>query len=110
MDIAAMNVRIAFQKSTIKTDDIGNHTTVWEDFFSCWATYSSSGGAEKLEAGTVNAEDTNTFTTRYCSELSGIDPTKIRIRMGSSLYNVLSIDPMSFHHRSLKFKCEKVKR
>jgi hypothetical protein len=40
----------------------------------------------------------------------GSDSTKIRIRLGGSIYNVTAIDPMGFKKRSLKFKCEKVKR
>jgi len=110
MNISGMNIRITFQKNTVKTDRIGNHTSVWEDYFSCWATPVQGGGSEKLEAGTVNATDTLDFTVRYCSALDGLDPTKIRIRHNADLYNVTSIDPMGFHHRSLKFKCEKVKR
>ena len=38
MNIAAMNVRICFQKSSVVTDEIGNHTNEWVDYFSCYAT------------------------------------------------------------------------
>ena len=31
MDIAAMNVRIKFQKNAVVTDKIGNHTNSWTD-------------------------------------------------------------------------------
>jgi hypothetical protein len=50
------------------------------------------------------------FTVRYAKCLEGLDSTKIRIRLGDSIYNVTAIDPMGFKKRSLKFKCEKVKR
>jgi hypothetical protein len=50
------------------------------------------------------------FTVRYAKCLEGLDSTKIRIRLGDNIYNVTAIDPMGFKKRSLKFKCEKVKR
>ena len=110
MNIAAMNVRITFQKSSVVTDKIGNHKAVWEDYYTCWATPVQGGGSESQEAGTTNATDSIDFTVRYCSELAGLSSTQIRIRLGADLYNVTAIDPMGFHHRSLKFRCEKVKR
>ena len=76
----------------------------------CWATPVQSGGSEKQEAGTTNSTEALDFTVRYAECLEGLDSTKLRIRHGDDLYNVTAIDPMGFHHRSLKFRCEKVKR
>ncbi len=44
MDIAAMNVRITFQKNAVVTDKIGNRTNSWADYYSCFATLSDSMG------------------------------------------------------------------
>ena len=35
MDVAAMNVRIMFQKNEMVSDAIGNHENVWTDYYSC---------------------------------------------------------------------------
>lgn len=110
MNIAAMNVRLTIQKNEVIEDKYGNHTNAWTDFYTCWATPVQSGGSEKLEAGTTISTDAIDFTVRYAKCLEGLDSTKIRILMGDVIYNVTAIDPMGFHHRSLKFKCEKVKR
>ena len=110
MNIAGMNIRITIQKNEIVKDKYGNHTDAWTDFFTCWATPVQSGGSEKQEAGTTNSTEALDFTVRYAECLEGLDSTKLRIRHGDDLYNVTAIDPMGFHHRSLKFRCEKVKR
>ena len=36
MNIAAMRIRITFQKSQVVKDEIGNHTNEWVDYFSCY--------------------------------------------------------------------------
>ena len=58
MDIAALNVKIMFQKNETVVDSIGNHKAVWSDYFSCHATVSGEGGAEAAVAGQIveNAE------------------------------------------------------
>ena len=43
MNIAAMRVRVTFQKNTVTVDKYGNHKTGWVDYFSCWATVGSCG-------------------------------------------------------------------
>ena len=46
MNIAAMRVRVTFQKNTVIVDKYGNHKTGWADYFSCWATVGTSSGSE----------------------------------------------------------------
>ena len=46
MNIAAMRVRVTFQKNTVTVDKYGNHKTGWTDYFSCWATVGTSSGSE----------------------------------------------------------------
>lgn len=110
MNIAAMRCRITVQKNEVVKDKYGNHTNAWNDFYTCWATPVQGGGSEKQEAGTTNSTDAIDFTVRYAKCLEDLDSTKIRIRMGDAIYNVISIDLMGFKHTSLKFKCERVKR
>ena len=47
MNIAAMRIRITFQKSQVVKDEIGNHTNEWVDYFSCYATAVEKESGEK---------------------------------------------------------------
>lgn len=110
MDIAALNVKIMFQKSETVVDGIGNHKTVWKDYFSCHATVSGEGGTENAVAGqTVENVDIQ-FTVRFCNAVNAVTPTGYRIVFQEELYNILSIDHLRFKRNALKFKCEKVRR
>lgn len=110
MNIAAMNVRITIQKQKTTEDDVGNHKNSWHDYLSCWATPVHAGGSESEDAGTVNATDRIDFTIRYTKKLDGVDASKIRVMLGKTIYNVTDIDPMGFRKKSLKLKCQKVRR
>ena len=37
MEIGTLNQRIIFLENRVVTDEIGNHTAVWDEVFSCWA-------------------------------------------------------------------------
>ena len=102
MDIAALNLRITFQKQMIEKDEYGNHTTKQADYITCWATASGS-GTETDAAGTTNPKETIDFTTRWCKALS-------EVTSDGKLYNILYMNPMGYKHNSLKFHCELVKR
>ena len=109
MDIAALNLRITFQKLTVETDKYGNHTESQAEYITCWATASGSGN-ETNEAGTTNPKETIDFTTRWCKALSLVTSDNYRIIADGKLYNILYVNPMGYKHRSLKFHCERVKR
>ena len=78
MNIAAMRVRVTFQKNTVIVDKYGNHKTGWADYFSCWATVGTSSGSESYGV-VINPEESLDFTCRYCSELADVESTKYRI-------------------------------
>lgn len=110
MDIAALNVRITFQKNTPQTDRIGNHTVGWQDYFTCYATVSSGTGGEKESAGIINETETIHFTVRWCSELAEVGPTKYRIIFRNKIYDIQYVDPMGYKKNSMKFKAALTKR
>ena len=110
MDISLMNVRILFQKNVVKTDKIGNHTNTWEDYYSCYATVSGESGTEKTAAGLVVDDSDISFSVRYCLVVSKIDSTGYRIIFNGAIYNILSIDHMNYKRKSVKVKCQKVRR
>lgn len=66
MEIAALNVKVMFQKGTPVSDEIGNRANIWEDYFSCYATVSGEGGTENAVAGLTVENADCAFTVRWC--------------------------------------------
>lgn len=110
MDIAGMNVRITIQKNETVVDRIGNHKSVWKDYFTCWATCSTQTGSETDDAGQTLEEDKMDFTVRYSSETAAVVSTKYRIILNDRIYNIDHVDDMAFKHRSRKFHGTLVRR
>lgn len=110
MNIATMNVRICIQKSRTVTDEIGNHKSMWEDYFSCYATVSDKTADEGDTAGQTIVNERMDFTVRFCQETKAITSKEYRILLGDRIYNIISVDDMAFKHRSLKFHAELVRR
>lgn len=110
MDVALLNVRITFQKNEIITDSIGNHKNEWKDYYSCYATVSGESGSEKNVAANTFYNADIAFTVRYCKALKDADTTKLRVVFNGDLYNITFIDYMNFKNKSLKFRCQKVRR
>ena len=69
MEIAALQVKIMFQRQKAVADGIGNHTNRWEDYFACRATVGGEGGTEKAVAGTTVEDADISFTVRFCLSL-----------------------------------------
>ena len=110
MDISLLNVIILFQKNTVVVDAVGNHKNEWTDFYSCHATVSGEGGKEASAAGMIVDDSDISFTVRYCRMISEINNTEYRVLFGGELYNILAVDHMNFKRKSVKFKCQKVRR
>lgn len=106
MHIAAMNVRITFQKNTVTEDEIGNHINEWVDFYTCYATTSTKSGNESEQASITAVSERLYFNVRYSSETAQITSDKFRIKLQDRIYNILSVDDMSFKHKSLKLYAE----
>ena len=110
MNIALLNVRITIQKSSVTVDGIGNHIVSWEDFFSCHATVSSESPSEDTAAGMVVDNTKADFTVRWCRAVSKVAADQFRVVYAGELYNILGIDHMNFKKKSVKLKCQKVRR
>ena len=104
MNIAGMRVRITIQKNATVVDRVGNHTSAWTDYFSCWATAVTSGlsSTEEEAAGHTVEADRLDITVRYSSETAAVNSKEYRIMLGERIYNILSIDEMGFTHNSRK--------
>ena len=105
MNIAGLRVRITIQKNVTAVDRIGNHTSVWTDYFSCWATAVTSGKSaeETQNAGTTQEADRLDITVRWSSETAAVNSRQYRVVLGEHIYNILGIDEMGFKHNSRKF-------
>lgn len=110
MDISLLNQKITVQKNTVTVDEIGNHLNTWEDFYSCHATVSGESPSESTAAGMVVDNTKADFTVRWCKSVSQITSDGFRILYGDEIYNILGIDHMNFKKKSVKFKCQKVRR
>lgn len=110
MNIALLNERITIQKAAAETDSIGNHRTVWKDFYNCAATVSGESSGEDNE-NAVTVDNTKAdFTIRWCNLLSDISNTEYRVIFRGQLYDILSVDHMNYKKKSLKLKCRKARR
>ena len=113
MDIAAMNVRITFQKQDVVVDEIGNRTNEWADYYSCFATISNSSGKTDTEsegAGVTLDELDVGFTVRFCQKTFAVNSTGYRIIWNGEVYNIVKVDYLNMKKRGLKFRCRKVER
>ena len=110
MDIAGLRLRILIQKNETVVDRIGNHRSVWRDYFRCWATASGGAGSESEETGHTVESETMDFTVRYCPETAAVTAKGYRVTFGGRIYNILHVDDMGFRHNSMKLRCERVER
>ena len=113
MDIAAMNVRITFQKQEVVVDEIGNRSNEWTDYYSCFATISNSSGKTDTEsegAGITLDELDIGFTVRFCQKTFAMNSTGYRIIWNGEVYNIVKVDYLNMKKRGLKFRCRKVER
>ena len=112
MDIAGLRVRITIQKNETVTDRYANHTSEWDDYFTCWATAVTSGisSSEEEAAGHTVEADRLDITVRYSSETAAVNSREYRIRLGGRIYNILSIDEMGFRHNSRKIHAQLAER
>lgn len=116
MNIAAMRVRVTFQKKTVIVDKYGNHKNDWTDYFSCWATAGSNttmtgtGTGSESSGVVIRSEESLAFTCRWCSELAAVESTKYRIICDGKTYNIIYVNPMGYKKNVLKFNCELEKK
>ena len=110
MNVALLNVRIIVQKNEVVVDSIGNHKNTWTDWYSCYATVSSESPKEDTDAGMIVDNSKMDFTIRWCRNAAEITYDKYRVVYDGSTYNILGIDHMNFKKKSIKLKCQKVRR
>jgi SPP1 family predicted phage head-tail adaptor len=112
MNISGLRVRVTFQRNTTVEDEYANHTSVWTDWFSCWATVVDSGkSAEETEkAATTNEDDRLDITVRWSTETAAVNSKEYRILVGGRIYNIIGTDEMGYRKNSRKFHTILTKR
>ena len=102
MEISKLRSRITIQRSEVATDAIGNHLSVWVDYWSCAAYANLASGKEYGAAGQTLGSDTLVFEVRWCERLRELNSTKFRILFGGNIYNITCVDDVRFRHERLK--------
>lgn len=113
MDAALLNERVAFLKSTVAADAVGNHTNEWAGYYTCFATIGGEGlvsSKEEEAAGTIVEDAAMTVTVRYCRKTAAVTSTGYRILFRGGLYDITNVDHMNYKKKCLKFSCRKVRR
>lgn len=109
MTIGKLNERITIQKNVVLVDKYKNHTSVWSDYYSCWAYANTYTAMEK--DGTVPSEERSiSFLVRYCQELAGITSTQYRVLFRGQVYDIVSVDMMNYQKKEIRLTCRKEKR
>lgn len=109
MEVSALNEKIIFQRNEIVTDNIGNHTNVWREYYSCFSTISGESGTEKNAEGTILDDVDIGFTVRWCEQISRVNSLEFRIIFHDEIYNIILVDHLNFKKKAVKFKCQKVR-
>ena len=110
MDISKLRSRITIQRSEVATDAIGNHLSVWVDYWSCAAYANLASGKEYGAAGQTLGSDTLVFEVRWCERLRELDSTRFRILFGGNIYNITCVDDVQFRHERLKLTAQREQR
>ena len=105
MEIGTLNQRITFLENRVVTDEIGNHTAVWDEVFSCWAKVTLKASAEHTDAGVTKETQTLEFLIRQNQHWMP-SVTGNRILFRDVTYNITSVTPDYLYKDYLKLAAE----
>ena len=92
MEIGTLNQRITFLENRVVTDEIGNHTAVWDEAFSCWARATLKSSVENTEAGVTKEVQTLDFYIRQQRQWMPSTSAN-RILFQGMVYDITSVTP-----------------
>lgn len=104
MNAGAYREKIIIQKKSVVSDDIGQQSEKWSDFFVCHAYVNNISGKEFWEAAQQNAERTVNFIVRYCSILADINTVDYQIIFHGCIYDITFIDNIQYRNQTLKIR------
>ena len=99
--ISDLNKRLVIERPQQTPDGVGGADTGWVEFASVWAGIKPRFAGEKLHGDVVYAKATHTITIRH---LAGLKPD-MRFRLGSRIFEILSIINVDETDRWLKCFC-----
>ena len=105
MEIGTLNQRITILENRVVTDEIGNHTAVWDEAFSCWAKVTLKSSAEHTDAGVTKETQTLEFLIRQSRNWMP-SVTGNRILFQGNIYDIIGITPDYLHKDYLKLMAE----
>ena len=105
MEIGTLNQRITFLENRVVTDEIGNHTAVWDEAFSCWAKVTLKASSEQTDAGVTKETQTLEFLIRQSPHWMP-SATGNRILFQGNIYDIIGITPDYLHKDYLKLAAE----
>ena len=105
MEIGTLNQRITFLVNRVVTDEIGNHTAMWDEVFSCWAKVTLKASAEHTDAGVTKETQTLEFLIRQSRNWMP-SVTGNRILFQGNIYDIIGITPDYLHKDYLKLMAE----
>ena len=79
MEIGKLNQRITILENRTVVDEIGNHTSKWDEVFSCWAKVGVKSSAEQVNTGVTREIQSVSFLVRQSSYLLSLNATTHRI-------------------------------
>ncbi|OLR55049.1 hypothetical protein BHK98_02580 [Hornefia porci] len=110
MDIGSMRRRLLIEKHETVIDKIGNHTSKWTDFHSCFCYANLSSGDEYGVSPETIEQGSVTFIIRWAKKLAGLNSKEYRIRFQGEAYNIVSVDDVQFRHEKLQIIAEIIPR
>ena len=105
MEIGTLNRRITFLVNRVVTDEIGNHTAMWDEAFSCWAKVTLKASSEHTDAGVTKETQTLEFLIRQSQHWMP-SVTGNRILFQGNIYDIIGITPDYLHKDYLKLMAE----
>ena len=102
MNIAAMRVRITFQKNAVTVDKYGNHKKETVTIATVWAYFRQLSGDEIYRVTTQATEEVM-FRINYRSDIT----TAHVIKYKDTLYNITRVDVYEGYKRDLTLYCKK---
>ena len=92
MEIGTLNQRITILENRVVTDEIGNHTAVWDEAFSCWARATLKSSVENTDAGVTKEVQTLDFYIRQQRQWMPSTSAN-RILFQGMVYDITSVTP-----------------
>lgn len=82
--------RVAFDAATVTRGASGEERVAWTELFTVWGAVLPVTGREKLNGAQVLADMDTRIRIRYSSQSAVLTP-KHRARVGSTVYNIVSV-------------------